>query len=360
MVLFQQTTRSRGSRRFKAYRITEFEPVGELLDRFDTYLRRNRFPQAVERPYWLDGEGPVFEGTLAEFGDQFQPFAAFHTFVVTARAVHPFVVVPAAVDVVPVLAEGIEVAVSDHEDAVGNPVEVIDENAYRRPLSGVAGADGLLEWWHLFGLRAGRELARRAGDEERPTTRTTYGDRVVEVRLTNRRAFRRLSSAGVFVNYGADALGVDTDGADDADGATGTRSVDDPKRAEDRSWSADPSARLTRILRETATARYEYARHLWAVRGGEAGPRYADDPEAYAEERDAAAAHFLYDLIEAYDTALAPFSTGAYGAVLREETATRADTFDLSGRLDFDRADAASRVADVDPSYDPEYDHARR
>lgn len=345
LVLFQQTTRGTGTRRFKVYRVTEFEPVDEFADRFRTYLRRNRFPQEVHKPHWLDADRPLTEGTLAEIGEGFRQFSTFHLFAVTPRDFQPFVAVPTAVDVIPALSEGVRLRVYDAADCDddhvpdpdASPTLTIDGDSFERPLSGPAGEEGLLSLWHLFALQSVTRLADdpgrgdEAGDPDEPTALVPDGDSVIRIDLRDRAAVRRLPSEGVFVNYGADAIP-----ADSLDGA------------------------LTRVLKESAVHRYRYARHLWAVRGGEREPSLAEDPDGYGDELTAARGEFFYDLVDGFGKAVAPFSSGEYGGLVRADTTTRTDTFSLSGRFEVDRDDVVGALADADPEYDPEFDKTAR
>lgn len=335
LVAFQQTTRSRGSRRFKMYRVADTGTTDEFMRRFEKYLRRNRFPQEVKRPHWLETEGPVFEGTLAKFGEQLNPLSTFQVFVVTSRSVEPFLTVPMSVDVVPVLARGVTVELYDAADCsagtpdeTASPLAAIDEDSFGWPLQGPVAEDGPLTDWHTVLLQAGRELARSNDDGP---THVDRGDYVFRVALAARKPFRRLAGDGVFVNYGHE---------DTPDGSYADR--------------------VERIHRETARARYGYASHLWGVRAGEQPPAYGNDPEDYGEEREGTAAHFLMDLLEAYGRAVAPFSAAKFGGLLREDTATRADTFSLNRDPRFDREDVARELSRADPAYDPEYDHSVR
>ncbi len=337
-VAFQQTTRSRGSRRFKLYRVTDVGDIDELLKRFERYLRRNRFPQEVKRPHWLDTTGPVFEGTLSKLGEKFNPMSTFNVLVVTPKSVEPFLAVPMSVDVIPVLAAGLSVAVynaADCSDATPEPgttpVASIEKASFDRPLDDVVAGGGPMERWHPFVLQAGRELARTADNDTEQTTHLVRGDRVLAVELRARRPFGRLTGDGVFVNYDHEPT------------------TDEPY-----------STRVERVHRQTARARYRYARHLWGLRNGDRPPEFANDPDNYAEERDATTAHFLMDVLDAYGRAVAPFSAGAYGGLLREDTATRADTFSLNRDPRFDREDVVNEVSRADPAYDPEYDHSVR
>lgn len=339
LVAFQQTTRSRGSRRFKLYRASEFDSIETLLDRFDRYLRRNRFPREVTRPHWLDTEGAVFEGTLSKFGEKFNPLSTFNVLVVTSRSVEPFLAVPMSMDVVPVVANGLRVTVYDATDCPdatpepdATPLASVNEASFDWPLDGPVGAEGPIERWHTFLLQAGRKLARTNTDGDgAPTRHVACGDRVLSVELRARRPFGRLAGDGVFVNYGHEA-------APDGD-------FDD---------------RVARIHRQTAQARYRYARHLWGLRHGERPPEFANDPDDYAEEREGTAAHFLMDMLGTYGQAVAPFSADVYGGLLRKDTATRADTFSLNRDPRFERDEVVRELSDADPAYDPEYDHSLR
>lgn len=345
LVLFQQNTRGTGTRRFKVYRVTEFEPVDEFADRFRTYLDRNRFSEEVHKPHWLEADGPLTERTLAKIGEGFRQFSTFHLFAVTASEFQPFVAVPTAVDVIPALAEGVRLRVYDADDCDADdvpatdatPTLTIDGESFERPLSGPADEDGLLSLWHLFALQSATRLADDpsrgddVGESDEPTALIPDGDSVIRIDLRSRDAVRRLPSHGLFVNYDAEAVPGD--------------SLD---------------AALTRVLKETATHRYRYASHLWAVRGGETEPTIAEDPDGYADERTAARGEFFYDVVDAFGRGVAPFSSGEYGGLLRAETTTRTDTFSLSERFDVDREDVVDELADATADYDPEYDRTAR
>lgn len=345
LILFQQTTRGKGSRRFKVYRITDFEPVDDLLERFETYLQRNRFPQEVHTPHWLDTEGPLMQGTLSEIGSQFRQFSTFHMFAVTNRNVQPFVAVPMEVDILPALSKSLRARLYDRDDcgddlvphSDAEPTLTIDESTFDRPLSGPAGEDGLLEWWHLFALQSATRLADDPSlsadpdDASGPTTLIEDGDNVIRIDLRSKKRLKRLSSDGLFVNYGADDVEGDS-----------------------------YEERLTRVLRQSAVGRYRYARHMWAVRDGDAATTMAEDPDTYSDELEATRAHYFMDLVDAFGGAIAPFSSGVFGGAVRKETATRADTFDLGGSLDFDHETIVNTLDEVDADYDPEYDLSLR
>jgi hypothetical protein len=345
LILFQQTTRGKGSRRFKVYRITDFEPVDNLMKRFEKYLRRNRFPQEVHIPHWLETKGPMMEGTLSDIGRQFRHFTTFHLFAVTNRNLIPFVAVPMEVDVIPALADAVRVRIYDADDCDENhvphsdadPKLTIDDGTFEHPLSGPASADGLLEWYHLFALQSAMRLATDpsnsddVGKDSVPTKLIRDGDSVIRVDLRSRKPLKRLSSDGLFVNYGADEVPGD--------------SYDD---------------RLTNVLRESASIRYRYARHMWAIRNRKTDERMADDPDSYKEELEASRARFFFDLVDTFDGSIAPFSSGVYGGALRKETATRADTFTLGGNLDFEEEMIATTLDNTDADYDPEFDLSRR
>lgn len=345
LVLFQQTTRGTGSRRFKVYRTTEFLPVSRLDDRFETYLRRNRFPQEVHTPHWLETAGPLMEATLAKVGARFRQFTTYHLFAVTNRALHPFLAVPVAVDVLPALSGGVRLRLYDRDDCdeagVPHPdaeaTVTFDSDSYDLPLSGPVGEGGAMESLHLLALRAANRLAEdpsrgvAVGDDSEPTAVVPDGDRVIRVDLLSPGPLRRLASDGLFVNYGHEAVPGD-----------------------------DLDRRLGGVLRQTARARYQYARHLWRVRQGEADGTIAEDPDDYREEVEAARAHLFADVLDEFGDAVAPFSSGVYGGAIREDTATRADTFSLGGSLDVGHDDVVRTLDRADADYDPEYDLSLR
>jgi|GEM_PF-2558228 len=343
LVCFRQTTRGTGTRRFKVYRTTAFRPVSRLADRFEKYLRRNRFPEAVHVPHWLETEGPLTSGTLATVGEQFRQFTTYHLLAVTDRDLHPFLAVPVAVDVLPALSKAVTVriyAAADCDDnglpaADADPVATLDTDSYESPLTGAVGEDGPMETLHVRILRAATRLAAghdsgvAVGDPEVPTAVVPDGDHVARIDLRETAPLQRVSQHGVFVNYDHEA--VPGEGLDD---------------------------RRARVLRTTATSRYRYARHLWAVRNRTTQQTFADDPDSYREEVEATRAQFFADVIDSFGEAVAPFSSGVYGGAVREDTATRADTFALNGRLEIDAETVGATLDAADADYDPEYDHS--
>ncbi|MFB6243811.1 MAG: hypothetical protein ABEH80_06905 [Halobaculum sp.] len=345
LILFQQTTRGTGTRRFKVYRITEFEPVQRLVGRFQKYLRRNRFPEEVHTPHWLETEGPLMESTLAKVGARFRQFSTLYLFAVTNRQFQPFVAVPLEVDVIPALAKSVRLRLYDadscDDDGVprpdAEPTAAVDRDSFEPPLTGAVGEGGPLELFHLFALQSATRLARNPrrgvelGDPDVPTALVSHGDHVLRVDLHSGKPLKRLSSHGLFVNYSEESIPGETH--------------DD---------------RLNAVLQHSAAIRYRYARHMWAVRKRTADGTMADDPDTYREELEAARAHFFMELVDEFGTAIAPFSSGVYGGALRDEADTRADTFSLGGRIDFDHDSVVSTLDDADPNYDPEYDRTRR
>lgn len=345
LMLFQQTTRGTGSRRFKVYRTTEFLPVGRLHERFEKYLRRNRFPQEVHTPHWLETAGPLMEATLGKMGERFRQFTTYHLFAVTNRELHPFLAVPVAVDVLPALSAAVRLRIYDATDcdddgvprADADPVVTFDADSYEPSLSGPLEEGGAMESLHLLALRAANRLAEdpsrgvAVGDDDEPTAVVPDGDRVIRVDLLAPGPLRRLAGDGLFVNYGHEAVPGD-----------------------------DLDRQMGGVIRRTARARYDYARHLWAVRKGNADEPIADDPDDYREEVEAARAHFFADVLDAFGNAVAPFSSGVYGGALREDTATRTDTFSAGGTVDFDHDDVVQTLDDADADYDPEYDPTLR
>lgn len=341
LICFQQTTRGTGTRRFKVYRTTAFQPVSRLARRFETYLRRNRFSEEVHVPHWLETEGPLTSGTLATVGEQFRQFTTYHLLAVTDRDFHPFLVVPVAVDVVPALSKAVTVRIYDADDceeglpaADADPIATLDADSYAPPLTGAVGADGAMETLHVRILRAATRLAAGhddgvgVGDPEVPTAVVPDGDHVARIDLHETAPLRRVSQHGLFVNYGHEAVSGEN--------------LDE---------------RRARVLRATATSRYRYARHLWAVRNRTTRQTFADDPDSYREEVEATRARFFADVADSFGAAVAPFSSGVYGGAIREDTATRADTFALNGRLEIDAETVGTTLDAADADYDPEYDH---
>jgi hypothetical protein len=341
LLCFQQTTRGTGTRRFKVYRTTAFQPVSRLASRFEKYLRRNRFPEEVHVPHWLETEGPLTSGTLATVGEQFRQFTTYHLLAVTDRDLHPFLAVPVAVDVVPALSKAVTVRIYDAADcadglptADADPIATLDEDSYDAPLTGAVGEGGPMASLHVRILRAATRLAAghdsgvAVGDPDVPTAVVPDGDHVARIDLRDTTPLRRVSNHGVFVNYGHEAV----PGED----------LDDRRR---------------RVLRETAASRYRYARHLWAIRNRTTRQTFADDPESYRDEVEATRAQFFADVIDSFGAAVAPFSSGVYGGAIREDTATRADTFALNGRLEIDAETIGATLDAADADYDPEYDH---
>jgi len=345
LVCFQQVRRGSGERWFKLYRVALDSP-DSFVDRMGTYVRRTHFDDAVTAPHWFDtGDGPVTEGRLAELGEKLVPFSSFDLFVVTHGTVQPFLAVPMAVDVVPVLAGAVRTreyraADCDTDGAEptltpapgAEPARTVDADTLAAPLSGEAAEGGRLEWFHLFSLRAAYRLlvGPRTGvvdtDGEHPTMRVPDGDSVLCVDLLDAARLKRLDRDVVFLDHTAD----------------------DPDRS--------PAEALTRALRETGRLRYRYASHLWHVRNDETDERFAsaarnEAEPPYEEELAATRAAFLEALSDRYGSALAPFSGGAHGAALRWETGTRADTFALNEEPRF----AHDAVADVVDRLDADF-----
>jgi hypothetical protein len=344
LICFQQTTRGTGTRRFKVYRTTAFQPVSRLASRFAKYLRRNRFPEEVHVPHWLETEGPLTSGTLATVGEQFRQFTTYHLLAVTDRDFHPFLVVPVAVDVVPVLSKAVTVRIYDADDCEAGvpaddaePTATLDADSYAPPLTGAVGADGPMKTLHVRILRAATRLAAghddgvAVGDPAVPTAVVPDGDHVARIDLQETAPLQRVSQHGLFVNYGHEAVSGEN--------------LDE---------------RRARVLRTTATSRYRYARHLWAVRNRTTQQTFADDPDSYREEVEATRAQFFADVVDSFGAAVAPFSSGVYGGAIREDTATRADTFALNGRLEIDAETVGATLDAADADYDPEYDHTVR
>ncbi|WP_435146448.1 hypothetical protein [Halobaculum sp. P14] len=348
LVCFQQNRRGGGDRRFKVYRVDVDASVDEFVGRLDDYVARETFRDGVTPPHWLDTDSAVMDARLADIGDKLVPFAGFHLFVVTRDGVRPFLAVPLAVDVIPALADGIrtrEYAADDCDPetlapaADATPTRTVDADAFGWPLTGDAAADGLLEWWHLFALRAGFRLlvGPRTGvvdtDGDAPTMRVRHGGDVVCVDVLDKTPLQRLCRDVVYLNYRvSDVAGADA-------------SLDD---------------RVTDGLRRTARLRYRHARHLWAVRHGEhddwlvdVDGRSAAD-RTLADERKTARARLFADLESTYGAALAPFSAGSYGAALRQATATRADTYELNEAPGFAAETVEAAVDDVDPNFTPD------
>jgi len=349
LVCFQQVRRGSGERWFKVYRAPVDSP-DSFVDRMGEYVRRTHFDDVVTAPHWFDTrDGPVMEGRLAELGETLVPFSSFDLFVVSHGTVQPFLAVPMAVDVVPVLAEAVrtreyraadcdtdgeEPTLSPTADA--EPVRTVDADTLAAPLSGEAAEGGRLEWFHLFSLRAAYRLlvGPRTGvvdtDGEHPTMRVPDGDGVLCVDLLDTRRLKRLNRDALFLDYAPDGEG---------DGSIGEA--------------------LTAALRETGRLRYRHASHLWHVRNGETDERFAsaarnEAEPPYEDELAATRAAFLEALSDRYGAALAPFSGGAYGAALRWETGTRADTFTLNEEPQFTHDDAVDVVDRVDADFVPE------
>ncbi|WP_435063647.1 hypothetical protein [Halobaculum sp. EA56] len=353
LVCFQQVRRGSGERWFKVYRVDVDSP-DPFVDRMGTYVRRTHFDDAVTPPHWFDtGGGPVMEGRLAELGEKLVPFSTFDLFVVTHKTVQPFLAVPMAVDVVPVLSDAVRIREYDGADcdvggadatlapaAGAEPTRTVDGDAFAAPLSGEAGEGGRLEWFHLLSLRAAYRLlvGPRTGvvdaDGDHPTMRVRDGDGVLCVDLLDAGALKRLNRDVLFLDYAPDE--------DDDEGGAGTL-----------------DGALTRALRDTARLRWRFATHLWHVRHDETDERFAsiarnETEPTYEDERATTRATFLEALAERYGAALAPFSGGSYGAALRWETGTRADTFSLNESPTFDHDDPADVVARVGPDFVPE------
>ncbi|SHH67933.1 hypothetical protein [Halobaculum gomorrense] len=353
LVCFQQTRRGTGERWYKVYRVGVDSPDG-FVDRMGEYVRQTHFDGPVTAPHWFDtGGGPAMQCRLAELGEKLVPFSTADVFVVTHRTVRPLLAVPMAVDIVPVLAEGIRTREyagadcdTDGDDPSlapapdATPTRVVDADAFDPPLSGAAASGGRIEWFHLFALQAAYRLAvgPRTGVVEtggdHPTMRVRDGDGVLCLDLLDTGALKRIDRDLLFLDYALDA-----DAGGDAD-----RSVDES---------------LTLALRDTARLRWRYASHLWHVRHGETDERFASiarnkTEPTYADERAAARGAFLDALCEAYGASLAPFSTGVAGAALRWETGTRADTFSLNEAPSFTHDSVAEVMDRVDPGYVPE------
>ncbi|WP_313696221.1 hypothetical protein [Halorarum halobium] len=356
-VLFQQNSRRTATRVFKGYRLADVEATDRLVERLERYLTSQRFTETVDAPHWLDTGTPIGEATLPEFGSRLDAFDTFLLVAVTDRAVETFVGVPLAVDVLPALAEGIRVreyGAADRADGRprpdATPARTFDADTFGPPLTGAAAEGGLLEWWHLFALQAGTRLRetpaddRETGPDGVATLRVAHGDGLVCVDLLDPDVLDALAREAVYVNVGS--LGEHA-----ADGGAGAGS----SPAEGATADASLEEKLTGTLRTTATRRYRYARHLWAVRHG-GDERLGDSNATLAEERETAQAHMLADLDSRCGEALGPFSGGSFGALLRAETATRPDTFALNTTPDLDRDTVASDLAGIDPDYNPEHD----
>lgn len=349
LVCFQQTRRGTGERWYKVYRVGVDSHDG-FADRMGEYVRRTHFDGPVTAPHWFDtADGPTMKCRLAELGEKLVPFSTTDVFVVTHRGVRPLLAVPMAIEIVPVLAEGIRTREYDASDCDtdgsdptlapdpdATPTRVVDADAFDPPLSGEAASGGRIEWFHLFALRAAYRLAvgPRTGvvemDGDRPTMRVRDGDGVLCLDLLDTGALKRIDRDLLFLDYAPD---------EEAD-----RSLDEA---------------LTLALRETARLRWRYASHLWHVRHGETDRRFAsvarnETEPTYADERAATRGEFLEALCAEYGASLTPFSGGVAGAALRFETGTRADTFSLNEEPSFTHDSAAEVMGRVDPSYVPE------
>ncbi|MFC6787103.1 hypothetical protein ACFQFH_14815 [Halobaculum halobium] len=349
LVCFQQTRRGTGERWYKVYRVGVDSPDG-FADRMGEYVRRTHFDGPVTAPHWFDtSNGPTMKCRLAELGENLVPFSTPDVYVVTHKQVRPLLVVPMAIEIVPVLAAGLRTREYDAADcdtdgddpslapdADATPTRVVDADSFDPPLSGEASAGGRIEWFHLFALQAAYRLAvgPRTGVVEtggdHPTMRVRDGDGVLCLDLLDTGALKRIDRDLLFLDYAPD---------------------------EDAERSLDES--LTLALRDTARLRWRYASHLWHVRHGETDERFAStarnkaEPE-YADELAATRGDFLEALSAEYSDSLTPFSTGVAGAALRYETGTRADTFSLTETPSFTHDSAAEVMGRVDPGYVPE------
>jgi len=349
LVCFQQTRRGTGERWYKMYRVGVDSP-DDFVDRMGEYVRRTHFDGPVTAPHWFDtAGGPEKKCRLAELGETLVPFSTPDVFVVTHKGVRPLLVVPMAIEIVPVLAGGLrtrEYAASDCDTDGSDPTlapasdatpkRVLDADAFEPPLSGEAADGGRIEWFHLFALQAAYRLAvgPRTGvvdtDGEHPTMRVRDGDGVLCLDLLDTGALKRIDRDLLFLDYAP---------------------------PEDAERSLEES--LTVALRDTARLRWRYASHLWHVRHGETDERFASiarnkaEPE-YADELAATRGEFLEALADEYGASLTPFSTGVAGAALRHETGTRADTFSLTEVPSFTHDSAAEVMDRVDPGYVPE------
>lgn len=349
LVCFQQTRRGTGERWYKVYRAGVDSP-DNFVDRMGEYVRRTHFDGPVTAPHWFDtGDGPQVKCRLADLGEKLVPFSTPDVFVVTHKTVRPLLVVPMAIDIVPVLAGGLRTREYDASDcdtdgsdptlapaSDATPTRVVDADAFDPPLSGEAAAGGRIEWFHLFALQAAYRLAvgPRTGvvdtHGDHPTMRVRDGDGVLCLDLLDTGSLKRIDRDLLFLDYAP---------------------------PEDAARSLDES--LTLALRDTARLRWQYASHLWHVRHGETDERFAaiarneTEPE-YEDEVAATRGAFLEALADEYGASLTPFSTGVAGAALRYETGTRADTFSLTETPSFTHDSAAEVMGRVDPGYVPE------